>query len=304
MRIVSIILLSLLIFSLNSAQTTEKKFFQMTNQQIDSLLRVISKKPLTITQKMTVFSSYFLGTPYDFKCVGDGPYALYEPWPLVNFKKTNCMSYCEHVLALSISDYWDNFFNNLQQIRYKDGLIGMKTRNHYTMADWLPENSWLLQDVSRKVGGKFTKRVTRFISHKKFFAGKGITDTVDVKPDRRMTIDYVPLEKLALPQIKKRLKNGDICALIHRNKKDIFSAHMLMVMEVNGQKVIRESTTRGMTTFDTPYDQWVKQMNEKYPDRYLGLSIMRVRDALNVPGKIIKPWQIKDLKKQLRRQDR
>ncbi len=298
MRMIYFLLVLILNLSLLLAQPSpkHKKFFQMSHQQIDSLLRTVASRHLTITQRMNLFSEYFLGTPYNFQCVGDGPYALYEPWPLVNFKETNCMSYCEHVLALSISDYWDNFFNNLQQIRYKDGLIGMKTRNHYTMADWLPENSWLLQDVSARVGGKFTQKVTRVISHKKFFAAKGITDTIDVKPDRKMTIHYVPLEKLLLPQVKQRLKNGDVCALIHRKLDNIFSAHMVMIMEKAGQLVVRESTTRGMTTFDTPYDQWVQMLNQKYRDRYLGLSIMRVRNALNVPGKIIKPWQIKELK--------
>ncbi len=278
-----------------SASPKERPFYQMTHQQIDSVLKVISKKPWTITQKMNYYSKRFLGTPYDFKCVGDGPYALLEPYPLVNFKKTNCMSFCEHVLALSISDYWDTFFDNLQNIRYRDGLIGMKTRNHYTMADWLPQNRWLLRDVSREVGGKYTKQVTRTISHRTFFAGKGITDTTDVQPDRTLTIDYVPLADLV--KVKDRLRSGDVCALIHAKLDDIFSAHMLMIMEDQGKKVVRESTTRGMTTFDTPFDQWVQMLLTKYKDKYLGLSVMRVRDELNTSGRIIKPWEIYQLKK-------
>jgi hypothetical protein len=267
----------------------------MTHQQIDSVLKVISKKPWTITQKMNYYSRRFLGTPYDFKCVGDGPYALLEPYPLVNFKKTNCMSFCEHVLALSISDYWDTFFDNLQNIRYRDGLIGMKTRNHYTMADWLPQNRWLLKDVSREVGGEYTKQVTRTISHRTFFAGKGITDTTDVQPDRTLTIDYVPLADLI--KVKDRLHSGDVCALIHAKLDNIFSAHMIMIMDDQGKKVVRESTTRGMTTFDTPFEQWVQMLLAKYNDKYLGLAVMRVRDELNTPGRIIKPWDIGKLKK-------
>ena len=230
------------------------RFTDMSPQKIDALIRETSAKPQTITEKMNYYSQYFLGTPYAFTCVGDGEYALYEPYPLVNFDSTNCMAYCEHVLALSISDSWDNFFNNLQQIRYKNGMIGMRTRNHYTMGDWLPENNWLLEDVSRKVGGSHTKTVTRTISHTKFFQGKGITDLRHVKPDYEMTIDYIPKEVIL--DVKGNLRNGDIGALIFANKTDIFSAHMWMVMEVNGQIIIRESTTRGMTTFDTPYNTW------------------------------------------------
>ena len=169
-----------------------KNFQQMSHTEIDKLIRQTAKTSLTVTGKMNYFSAFFLGVPYNIHCVGDGPYALYEPWPLVNFKETNCMAFCEHVLALAISDNWDNFFNNLQQIRYKDGLIGIKTRNHYTMADWLPQNAWLLEDATVKAGGTFTQSVTRTISHKQFFAGKGISDTSCILPDRT-SVSYTHL---------------------------------------------------------------------------------------------------------------
>jgi hypothetical protein len=268
------------------------RFSEMSPQKIDKMIKETSAKQQTITEKMNFYSQYFLGTPYAFTCVGDGEDALYETYPLVNFDSTNCMAFCEHVLALSVSDSWDNFFNNLQQIRYKDGLIGMRTRNHYTMGDWLPENNWLLDDVSRKVGGSYTKTVTRTISHSKFFKGKGIDDLRHVKTDYEMTIDYIPRE--AILEIQSNLQNGDIGALIFANKTDIFSAHMWMVMVSDGQHIIRESTTRGMTTIDTPYTTWAERI--KNSERYIGITLMRVRDDINQTGKIIYPWDIAELK--------
>ena len=275
------------------ASSRGKQLYEMTNREIDSLLTVISKRNLTITERINFYSEKFLGTPYNLRCVGDGPYALLENWPLVNFKETNCMAYCEHVLALSISDSWDNFFNNLQHIRYKDGIIGMRTRNHYTMADWLPENAWLLEHVSRKVGGKYTREVTRTISHIKFFKQKGIKDLRYVKPDRTITLDYVPKE--VLKKVKKKVKPGDVLALIYANKADIFSAHMLIVAQRDGQLVIRESSNSKMTTFETPYDEWAEKVRNSC--RYIGVCFMRVRDKLNKPGKVILPWEIKKMKK-------
>lgn len=275
------------------ASSHGKQLYEMTNREIDSLLTVISKRNLTITERINFYSEKFLGTPYNLRCVGDGPYALLENWPLVNFKETNCMAYCEHVLALSISDSWDNFFNNLQHIRYKDGVIGMRTRNHYTMADWLPENAWLLEHVSRKVGGKYTREVTRTISHIKFFKQKGIKDLRYVKPDRTITLDYVPKE--VLKKVKKKVKPGDVLALIYANKADIFSAHMLIVAQRDGQLVIRESSNSKMTTFETPYDEWAEKVRNSC--RYIGVCFMRVRDKLNKPGKIMLPWEIKKMKK-------
>jgi hypothetical protein len=268
----------------------DKRFHHMSHQEIEDIIVQYSKLNLTITEKINELSEYFLGTEYSFKCVGDGPYATIEPWPLVNFKKTNCMAYIEHVLALAISDSWDHFFNNLQHIRYKNGLIGMKTRNHYTMADWFPQNSWLLEDVSVKVGGKYTKQVTRTISHKNFFAGKKMKDMKNVLPDRKMTINYVPLAKI--DEVKDRTKKGDIIVLIFANKNNIFSAHMALIVEKKKRKIIRESSNSIMSTFDIPYDIWVKQKQIKYTKRYLGLAFLRVKETLNKPGKIIKAWEV------------
>ena len=277
--------------SIFSGGLSAQRFKTMSHAQIDSLLSVTATKNMTVTGRMQFYSEYFLNMPYNLVCAGDGPYALYETYPLVNFAETNCMLYCEHVLALAISDSWDNFFNNLQQIRYKEGMIGMRTRNHYTMADWLPQNMWLLSDASRAVGADQTMQVTRTISHQKFFAGKGITDMRYTLPDRTLTIDYIPKEALA--GIAGNLRNGDIGALIFAGKEDIFSAHMWMVFYVNGQPVIRESSSSKMTTFDTPYSKWAEKIANS--QRYIGISIMRIRPELDVPGKIILPWQIAGL---------
>jgi hypothetical protein len=288
--------LIIFLFFVSCTNAAEKKnIFEMTNMEIDLLITETAKTNKSITERMNFYSDLFLNMPYNLVCTGDGPYALYEPQPLVNFKETNCMVFCEHVLALSISDSWDNFFNNLQRIRYKDGIIGMRTRNHYTMGDWLPENSWLLNDVSDKVAGEFTKQITRTISHKNFFKGKGISDLRYVKPDREITINYVP--KNNLDKVEKKFKNGDIIVLLFDNKTNIFSAHMLMVFKLESRTIIRESSSSKMTTFDTSYLEWAEKI--KISDRYIGIAVMRVREELNKPGKIILPWEISDIKKKI-----
>ncbi|MBW6458451.1 MAG: DUF1460 domain-containing protein [FCB group bacterium] len=265
----------------------------MTSAQIDSMLRVNAKKDYSVTDRIRLYSEMFLGTPYSWTATGDGPYALLETWPLVSFDSTNCMVYCEHVLALSVSDSWDHFFNNLQQIRYKDGIIGMKTRNHYTMADWLPENAWLLDDVSRKVGGEYTASMTRTISHDTFFRGKGMTDLRYIKPDRRITVEYVPMEHL--DKVKANIRNGDIVAMLFAKREDIFSAHMLMIVEKEGKLYFREASTSNYSTFETEYDAWLE--SKASSTRYAGIAFMRVKDEINKSNAVVLPWKISELKK-------
>lgn len=290
-RIIYTIMFLLFFIQINFAGE-KKRFYQMSNQEIDSLITVVAQKSMTVTEKMNFFSQFFLGTDYSFTCVGDGKDAILETYPLVNFKQTNCMALCEHVLALSISDNWDNFFNNLQQIRYKQGMIGMRTRNHYTMADWLPENRWLLEDVSDKIGGSGSQKVTRTISHIKFFKNKGISDLRHVIKDRKITINYIP--SVDLNKIKDKLQTGDIGAILYANKTDIFSAHMFMIAESENKLIIREASTSKMSTFDTNYEKWTEKI--KGSNRYIGITIMRVREEINQQGSIILPWEIEKIK--------
>ena len=289
------IIIILIIFSSIGIHSQSKKIYEMSKWEIDSILTIKSKENLTITERMKFYSEIFLGMPYGLTCVGDGPYALYDTQPQLTFDTTNCMVYCEDVLALAISDNFENFFNNLQQIRYNDGIVGMKTRNHYTMADWLPENSWLLHDVAEKVAGEKAKTLTRTISHEQFFQKKGITDMRYVKEDRSLTVNYIPFD--ALMDVKENFSDGDILALLFRNLDNIFSAHMLMFYKTSDGTVIRESSLSKSTVLDTHYDEWVE--NFQNSKKYIGIALMRVNDNLNTRGKIILPWNIHSLKSRI-----
>jgi len=293
-KIIIILIVAAFIFGCKPETPAQRsEIGEMTSAQIDSMLRVNAKNNYSVTDRIRLYSEMFLGTPYSWTATGDGPYALLETWPLVSFDSTNCMVYCEHVLALSISDSWDHFFNNLQQIRYKDGIIGMKTRNHYTMADWLPENAWLLNDVSRKVGGEYTASMTRTISHDTFFRGKGMDDLRYIKPDRSITVEYVPWEHL--DKVKENIRNGDVVAMLFANREDIFSAHMLMIIEKEGKLYFREASTSNYSTFETEYDTWLQERASSR--RYAGIAFMRVKEEINKRNAVVLPWRITELKK-------
>lgn len=256
-----------------------KKFYEMTVDEIDQLIREVSASKMSNSEKIVFYSERFLGTPYELHCEGDGPYAKYDTASLMNFKQINCMTYCELVLALALSSYYEEMFNVLQHIRYRQGIIGMATRNHYTMADWLPENKWCLTEVTKKVGGRFCKPLTRIISHRKFFAEKGITDIKDCLPDRKITILYIPKENLL--QCEKNLKSGDIVALI-QNKPGIFSAHMGLIIKKGDKTFFRHASMSAGTTLDEPFDEYVKSLMER--EKILGMSFMRVREKVRWVG--------------------
>ncbi len=261
-------------------QQAEKRLGELSVVELDQLIRQISAGPMSNAEKIDYYSGRFLDTPYELVCQGDGPYARYETGPLMNFQQINCMTYCEQVLALALSSHYEEMFNVLQHIRYRDGIIGMATRNHYTMADWLPENAWCLRDITREAGGDLATTLTRTISHRKFFEGKGLSDVRDVLPDRDITIWYIPMANL--PKVVDRLNSGDIVSLI-QNRPAIFSAHMLMIYkDKKGQAYFRHASMSAKTTLDMPYEEYASGLSKK--PKYLGMSFMRVRETVRWIG--------------------
>ena len=252
----------------------EKRIGELTTEELDKVIREIAKSKMANQEKMIYYSGRFLGTPYVLLCEGDGTYARYDTLPLMNLKEINCMTYCEIVMALTLSSYYEEMFNVLQHIRYKNGIIGMATRNHYTMTDWLPENSWCLDDVTVLIGGNKCKRLTRTISHKKFFEGKGITDIMDVLPDRESTINYIPKESLL--SVTDKMNSGDVVSLI-QDAPGILSAHMLMIYkDEKGKTYFRHASMSKKPTLDEPFDDYVSGLMDN--KKYLGMAFMRIKE--------------------------
>ena len=83
-RINNYLIIFLLFVSCTNAGE-KKNIFEMTNVEIDQLLIETANTNQTITERMNFYSDLFLNMPYNLDCTGDGPYALYEPQPLLNF---------------------------------------------------------------------------------------------------------------------------------------------------------------------------------------------------------------------------
>ncbi|OPZ71264.1 MAG: hypothetical protein BWY83_01231 [bacterium ADurb.Bin478] len=255
---------------------TENPYYQMTVAEIDQDIRRVSVALAEPAQRMAYYSERFLDAPYELVCEGEGENGRYETQPLLNLRQVNCMTYCEIVLALSLSDYYEEFFNVLQHIRYRQGIISMATRNHYTMVDWLPANKWCLEDVTKKVGAKDVRWSTRTISHKNFFAGKSITDIPVLMPDRTATIAYLPLDQVE--KHAKALQDGDIVSLI-QNQPGIFSAHMLLIIKKEGKPYFRHAGLSAKKVLDQPLGDYIAALSRN--PRFVGMSFMRVKEKID-----------------------
>ena len=113
------------------------------------------------------FAREALGTDYHDGPLGEGPDGTHDQDPLVDWTRVDCVTYVEQTVAFAAARSYTEAFEGLQRIRYREGVIGYETRNHFMLADWAQANPWCV-DVSRELGVE-TTALTRTISKRDFF---------------------------------------------------------------------------------------------------------------------------------------
>jgi 3D (Asp-Asp-Asp) domain-containing protein len=250
-----------------------KRTYQMVWKDLEMAMRNVAAAERNPDQRIMFFSELAKGTPYVIFCLGEGPEGIYDKDPLLDIARVDCMTFCEQTLALAISENYEEFFNNLQRIRYRDGIIGMKTRNHYTIADWLPNNSWLLEDATELIGGEHCRPMTKTIDRSKDLATMGVTDFWDVPPPQTMTVKYIPKEHLL--QVEENLRGGEIVSLIQK-KEGIFSSHMALIVKGRqGEVIFRHASRTAGEVVDELYREYVERLQDW--KNTAGMIFMRVR---------------------------
>jgi hypothetical protein len=118
--------------------------------------------------------------------------------------------YSEHTYAMALGHNWSHFMLLLQRIRYRDGRLGVITRNHYTEADWNVSNRWLIKDITGKIAGKRAVKFKQKIDRTRFFK-KRYQLTVDIPVEEHKDI-YLPMEHVELA--KPHLQDGDFVNIV------------------------------------------------------------------------------------------
>lgn len=260
----------------------DRQLYEMLSAEIDALLRQVLAGNMDVNARIAYFSEKGKGTPYVIFCLGEGPMAKYDRDPLIDFSRADCMTFCEQILALAISGDYAEMFDNLQRIRYRDGIIDMLTRNHYTIADWLPANAWLLTDATAAVGGELCAEMTKTIDRAAHLRAMGVPDSelISIRP-QTMTVKYIPAKHLSA--VKTNLNGGEVVSIV-TNKPGVFSAHMgFIIRDRYGNVLFRHGSSQRATmqVVDEFYDEVVQQLLAS--ESRVGMIFMRVRDDYKLP---------------------
>lgn len=159
---------------------------------------------------------FFLQTPYVAATLEKEPERL-----IVDLQAFDCTTLVEVSLALarSVSQdslTWDFFCRQLQQIRYRDGVIrNYASRNHY-FSDWIVSNQrrGIVREITPEAGGKPDPVALSFMSEHpgnyKQLADTALLETIRRREREISRLPVYSVSKDALDEAAPFIRTGDI----------------------------------------------------------------------------------------------
>ena len=198
-----------------------RPLYTFSESDLDRYLPVVRESEPELTGRIIRLGRQNIGQPYDIFLLGEFPYEFHDPDPIYCLSKSDCLTFCEHMYSMALSRDWWSFLSALQRIRYRDGIVGMVTRNHYTIADWNRNNAFLFEDLTTKLGdGEAHVSLHQVCRRAKFLKQFGIGQDI---PDQPIDDQYVPKE--SVPDILHELRNGDFVNIIRGNDQSQYCGH-------------------------------------------------------------------------------
>lgn len=195
--------------------------YTFSEGELDAYLRHLATQKLSLQDRVRLIARQSIGQPYKLGVLGEFPFEVIDPDPMVCLAASDCMTFVEQTYAMAMAADWQSFIKNLVRIRYRDGIIGFETRNHFVETDWNRNNAWMLDDVSRPVSDGHSADMLTQVDYSSFFARHGIRK--DVPVNRHPEI-YIPSEHVA--GTAALIRDGDVVQLVKGDDRLQFVSHM------------------------------------------------------------------------------
>ncbi len=210
-----------------------KQIFQMTPVEAGRYIAYMQQTEPDLRKRIAAIGRKNIGQPYILNLLGEFPYQLHDNLPMYSLDHSDCVVFAEHTYAMALSGSWEEFFWMLQRIRYKEGVVGVASRNHYTELDWNVNNDWLVTDISAALAGAAVASYTQTVDRQKFLKTRHGTDAA-IAPQTSQ-ISYVPKEKVA--EIAAQLQEGDFVNVISTQNGNSWASHVgLVVLDAQGRR--------------------------------------------------------------------
>jgi hypothetical protein len=265
----------------------KKPIYQMTPQDVDRYVGYLHGAEPDLRKRIAAIGRQNIGQPYMLNLLGEFPYQLHDSLPMFSLDKSDCVVFAEHTYAMALSRSWEEFFWLLQRIRYKDGVIGVASRNHYTEVDWNTNNSWLVTDISAALAGPGGPSYQLTVDRAHFLKTHHHTERdIPVQESREA---YVAKDQLAalLPQ----MQDGDLVNVVSTRDGKFFVSHVgLIVTGANGQRNFLNSAEPAVReeTFDAFFARTAEREQRNAREgrngqKLVGFKLLRLNLPVTVP---------------------
>jgi hypothetical protein len=192
------------------ATLVDKPLYKFTELEVDSYLKYLAAVEPNLRERIIHLARKNIGQPYELYLLGEMPFEPYDPQPIYCLAKSDCVVFAEHTYAMALTHNWPSFMKMLQRIRYRDGQLGVTTRNHYTEADWNTSNRWLVDDITAKIAGDSAVKFSQKIDRARFFKNR-YKLAVDVPAETHEDL-YLPYEQI--DRARDILQDGDFVNVV------------------------------------------------------------------------------------------
>ncbi|MFZ5905779.1 MAG: N-acetylmuramoyl-L-alanine amidase-like domain-containing protein [Nitrospirota bacterium] len=178
-------------------------------------------------ERIAYLSGRLLDTPYnEDRLIGDkGTPEVF----VIDLSGLDCLTYLEYVEAMRISRSFGEFRTNVQKVRYRDGTVSFRTRNHF-LTDWSEYRAGRIDEVTETLGGDRTVTNEKVLNRKQ----DGSYFLEGVQPVPR-SIRYLPSESVD-EGICSLLKTGDYIGIYARPPGLDVSHAGILIKEAGGMK--------------------------------------------------------------------
>jgi hypothetical protein len=221
-----VLLLLIILFSCSSktktvTETSAKAVYIQKDKEIfeQILQQVFSRKRCLHCGIDDKSRACFIDTPYVAHTLEDEPEQL-----VINLRELDCTTFAESVLAISRTVKSENpsfeqFATELQNLRYRNGIMdGYPSRIHY-FSDWIFENNKrnLIKDVSEEIANiPYPLKVNFMSTHPASYVQLKDSTLIPAIAKQEQEISsrqmfYIPEDKLA--EFENLLQDGDIAGI-------------------------------------------------------------------------------------------
>lgn len=245
----------------------------MSERELGEWVGVLHRREPDVTRRVVRLARQHVGQPYRLGVLGEGGREPFDPDPLYCLSASDCVTFVEQVLAMALSASFEEFVETLQRIRYREGRVGFLTRNHFTEADWNVNNAWLLEDVTRRLGGSCAAPMVVRVDRAAFFRRFGIGEDIPVENFRD---SYLPREGLGA--FLRELREGDVIEFVRGGPKSPFVGHMgLLARNAGGRVTLIHSGDPAVR--ELPLAEYLHQRRA-----FTGVKVLRLRLATGGAG--------------------